>query len=236
MVSLNSEIKAKLMEQGASLVGFSDIGEVPIDMRGSLNFGISIAVALDVSIVNEITRGPTERYYQEYERVNALLSHLCESAVDVLAGRRKHAKAVQPTIEPPDHQTLAAELAHKTVATRAGLGWIGKSALLVTEEYGPAVRLATVLTDAELEAGHAVNNSRCGDCKKCVESCPGKAIVGKNWQAGTERHTIYDAFACCETATKLSKKIGIPSTICGICINVCPWTRKYISRGPASSE
>ena len=39
---------------------------------------------------------------------------------------------------------------HKTVAVHAGLGWIGKSALFVTEKYGSAVRLTSVLTDAPL--------------------------------------------------------------------------------------
>ena len=44
-------------------------------------------------------------------------------------------------------------LPHKTVATRAGLGWIGKNCLLVTKEYGSAVRLSSLLTDAPLPAG-----------------------------------------------------------------------------------
>ncbi|MHC4537651.1 MAG: 4Fe-4S double cluster binding domain-containing protein [Planctomycetota bacterium] len=69
----------------------------------------------------------------------------------------------------------------------------------------------------------------CGDCRECADHCPAKAIKGNNWQLGCSRDSIYDAFACCETATKLAKKIGIQPTICGICINVCPWTQKYIS-------
>jgi GNAT superfamily N-acetyltransferase len=118
------------------------------------------------------------------------------------------------------------------------LGWIGKSALLVTEEFGPAVRLATVLTNAKFEVGKPISSSRCGDCEKCVVHCRAKAISGRNWKVGLEREAIYDAFACCDTARKLSKRISLPSTlvICGICINVCPWTEKYISRGSASQE
>jgi epoxyqueuosine reductase QueG len=230
MASLNTKIKAKLIKEGASLVGFADVRGLPADVRCSMDFGISIAVALDASIINEISQGPTERYYQEYRRANEFLSLLCGIAVDQLKRRGRDAKAIEPTIEELDYETLATAHPHKTVATRAGLGWIGKSALLVTEEYGPAVRLATVLTDAEFDVGHAIDNSRCGDCTKCVECCPGKAIVGKNWEAGAERRTIYDAFACCDAARRLSDTIGIASTICGICINVCPWTQKYISR------
>jgi len=58
---------------------------------------------------------------------------------------------------------------------------------------------------------------------------PAGAIVGSNWIVGAPRELIYDAFACRDIATKLSGKEGIESTICGICINSCPWTEKYVS-------
>ena len=236
MASLNSKIESRLMEQGASLVGFADIRGLPGDTRRSRKFAISIAVALDASIIAEISRGPTKRYYQEYKRVNEFLSHLCRSTANELKGHGNNSVAVEPTIEELDHKTLAAELPHKTVATRAGLGWIGKSALLISEKFGAAVRLATVLTDAEVEVGNPVNDSRCGDCEKCVVHCPGKAILGRNWEMGLERESIYDAFACCDAAKRLSKEAGIPSIVCGICINVCPWTQKYISCELGGSE
>ncbi|MHC4185905.1 MAG: 4Fe-4S double cluster binding domain-containing protein [Planctomycetota bacterium] len=234
MASLNTEIKAKLVKEGASLVGFADVSRLPADLRGSMKFAISMAAALEASIIREISKGPTKSYYQEYRRVNEFLAHLSEITVDYLKGRGNMAVAIKPTVEGKDldHKTLTTSLPHKTVATRAGLGWIGKSALLVTEEFGPAVRLATVLTDAKFKVGKAISSGRCGDCEKCVVHCPGKAILGKNWELGSERDSIYDAFACCDTARKLSKRISLPSTlvICGICINVCPWTQKYISR------
>jgi epoxyqueuosine reductase QueG len=110
------------------------------------------------------------------------------------------------------------------------LGWIGKSALLITERYGAAVRLATILTDAQFRTGNPIDSSLCGDCMKCAVCCPAKAISGKNWKIGFEREFIFDALACCATAKSLSRKIEIQSTICGICINVCPWTQEYISR------
>lgn len=142
----------------------------------------------------------------------------------------KKAKAVEATTDNFDSQTLSMPVQHKTIATRAGLGWIGKSALLITEEYGPAVRLGSVLTDAEFETGEPVDTSRCGDCHRCVNCCPSGAIVGSNWSVGAPRESIYNAFACRDMASKLSGEQGIASTICGICINACPWTQKYISR------
>ncbi|UCG59111.1 MAG: GNAT family N-acetyltransferase, partial [Phycisphaerales bacterium] len=159
-----------------------------------------------------------------------LLMHLSAIACDLLVSRGHRAVAIQPTTENLDAETLATELPHKTVALRSGLGWIGKSALLITEDYGPAVRLATVLCDAEFETAKPTDTSRCGDCRECVDYCPAKAISGLNWQSGMSREGIYDAFACRETARRLAARIGVESTICGICISVCPWTQRYIRR------
>lgn len=199
---------------------------------------ISIAVALDVSIINEISEGPTQRYFHEYTRVNEFLSRLCASTVGDLKKRGHNARAIEPTIriEGSAMKALTTPLPHKTAATRAGLGWIGKSALLITRKYGPAVRLATVLTDAPLDAGNPVDDSHCGDCTKCVDRCPVNAIAGENWTKGIERESIYDAHACRAEATIASGEIGVSVTICGICINACPWTQKYVSRDDRTSR
>ncbi|MGD9162848.1 MAG: 4Fe-4S double cluster binding domain-containing protein, partial [Desulfobacteraceae bacterium] len=141
----------------------------------------------------------------------------------------KCAEAIKATTEHFDPSTLSVRLQHKTIATRAGLGWIGKSALLITKKYGPAIRLGTVLTNTEFEIEEPINDSQCGDCKNCVEACPANAIVGQNWKSGVARESIYNAFACRETAKELARLQEIPAAICGICINVCPWTQKYIT-------
>lgn len=229
---LNSRIESQLKNQGACLVGFADVSGLPAGVTGSMKSAISIAVALEPSIIKEISNGPTRPYYGEYKRANELLSDLCAEAVETLRACGHKAVAIEPTVEINEgvRRTLTTPLPHKTVATRAGLGWIGKSALLITKEYGPAVRLATVLTDAPLEAGTPVDGSHCGDCVECVLHCPAKAIFGENWKAGLERDSIYDAFACCAQAKTLSNRIGLQVTICGICINACPWTQKYISQ------
>ena len=232
METLNSELKARLIKEGAALVGFANISFLPADIRGSMPSAISIAATLAPSIINDISNGPTISYYQEYNRANEFLTELCETAVEFLTSRGNKAIAIKPTIpkEEMDYETLATQLPNKTIATRAGIGWIGKSSLLITKEYGPAIRLASVLTDAKLETETPINDSRCGDCMKCVENCPAKAITGNNWELGLQRESLLDAFACCNTAVNSCKNIEIAATICGVCINVCPWTQKYISR------
>lgn len=225
------QIKEALLHKGASLVGFADLTEIPAGVRHSMRFAISIAVALDASIIAGITEGPTQEYRSEYRRANALLSDLGKYAVNIIKNHGYRAIPQEPTNVGIDPETQSTALPHKTVATRAGLGWIGKCALLVTEEYGAAVRLTTVLTDAELESSVPVDGSLCGDCMTCVSSCPGDAPSGGNWDVNVYRDSFFDAFACARTARETANaRIGIDDTICGICIAVCPWTLKYIKR------
>jgi len=226
----NTEIERQLREGGAGLVGFADVGELPETMTGSLPRAISIGVPLDPAIVRKIAHGPTPRYFAEYNRVNALLAQLSEQIANVLRNSGYRADPVQATTNQFDPVKLSMPVQHKTIATRAGLGWIGKSALLITKQFGPAVRLGSVLTDAELETGAPVNDSHCGQCRNCVDRCPAQAIVGDNWQLGTPREAIYDAPTCRLTAIRLSARAGFEATICGVCINACPWTQRYLVR------
>lgn len=229
MKTLNSQIEHELLAKGANLVGFADVTNLLIEMTGGYPRAVCIAVALNPAIVRGISEGPTRQYFAEYKRLNNMLDNLCEQTAGMLTNAGRKAEAVTTTTAHFDLATLSTQFQHKTVATLAGLGWIGKSALMITKQYGPAVRLATVLTDAEFETGTPINKSHCGDCRKCLEACPAGAITGQNWEPGTARDMIYDAFKCRQTARKLAKHKGIEATICGICINVCPWTQKYLS-------
>jgi epoxyqueuosine reductase len=227
---LNAEITRRLKDHGVDLVGFAEVSCLPADVTGGLTRAISIAMALDPAVIRNIGDGPTVEYFAEYERANVLLAQLSEEVARALIEAGSQAQAFPPTTKQIDRTTLSAKLQHRTVATRAGLGWIGKSGLLVTKEYGSAVRLASVLTDAEIETGVPTDASSCGDCRRCVEHCPAKAIVGVNWEAGTTREHLYNPAACFDMARTLAGAKGIKATICGICINVCPWTQRYLAR------
>jgi len=199
-------------------------------MTGGLPRAVSIAAALDPAIIRGISDGPTREYFAEYKRVNELLAGLCERVAGILTKLGNEARAIEPTTAHFDERTLSVPLQHKTIATRAGLGWIGKSALLVTKEYGPAVRLSSVLTDAEFTTGDPVDASGCGECRCCVDRCPAGAIAGSHWTVGAPRESLCNAFVCRDTARSLAGRQGIDATICGICINACPWTQKYLAR------
>ncbi len=230
MAGVFEDIRKILLESGAALVGFADMRAIPAEDRKGMERALSIAVALDPEIVSQITKGPTQEYFREYRRANVLLSKLSHLAARLLAERGFAAIALEPTTEEFDAVKLRAGLSHKIAATRSGLGWIGKNALVITRPLGSAIRLTTVLTDAPLETGHPFDESQCGTCMACVEICPAQAPSGRNWSLGLYRDEFFDAYACCRKATEFCEKEEIDSTICGICIEACPWTRKYVKR------
>jgi epoxyqueuosine reductase QueG len=235
MPTLNDDLKSFLISHGASLVGFADLHEIDSEARDGFPFGISIAIALNPKVMSSIKEGPTAAYHAEYKKLNDLLDNLGQATAQFLIGKGYKAKA-RPATFSEDKATLSAKLPHKTVATRAGLGWIGKCALLITKKYGSAVRFTTVLTDAPLAAGQPVNASLCAHCTRCVDACPAKAHSGKNWQAGMPRESLFDAFKCREKARELSmKSFGEQVSICGLCIVACPWTRDYLKRAVTSA-
>jgi len=209
-------------------VGFADLGGVmpPISLKWPR--AVSIAVALDPHIIDEVRDGPTAEYYREYNRVNRALNEIAGRTAEAIYGLGYHAEPLPAT--PPEStqgdewtRTLSVAFQHKTAATRAGLGWIGKNALLVTPRLGPRIRLVTVLTDMPLPAGEPVTAGRCGKCIACARLCPAQAIKGVEWEAGLERDVLVDAWSCWETARRLLReRVGADNAVCGVCVSVCP--------------
>jgi epoxyqueuosine reductase QueG len=232
---MESDLSDILKAKGADLVSCADLRELPEDIRNRMDTGISIAVKLDPQVISKIEFGPTQEYHAEFDRVNNLLKLLGQYASDYLQSEGYKTNNLAVTDFGIDPKTLSTPLPHKTVATKSGLGWIGKNALLVTRPFGSAVRLTTVLTNADLSISSPILKSYCGNCTACVESCPGRAPRGGNWKIGSYRDIFFDAFSCRKTALNQSiTKTGIRNTICGICISVCPWTKKYIRKSSSN--
>ena len=85
--------------------------------------------------------------------------------------------------------------------------------------------------DAPLAAAEPIDESRCGACSACTEACPAGAVSGRFWQVGLERDAFFNAAACRKTARERAVQgFGVELTICGKCIEVCPYTRGYLNR------
>ncbi|SCZ11464.1 hypothetical protein SAMN03080606_04367, partial [Alkaliphilus peptidifermentans DSM 18978] len=105
---------------------------------------------------------------------------------------------------------------HKYAAVNAGLGWIGKNALFVSNDFGPRVRLATVLVDLDLPINRQPKYEGCKDCDICVRACPTKCLKGIKWKRGMMREDIVDIENCKDYFETRSNHI------CALCLLVCP--------------
>lgn len=227
------DLKQMLMDEGASLAGFADIGNLYDDTAccGFLRYpkGVSIAIAIPRDVILSIKEKPTRTYFDAYHSINDKLNQLATKC-ETLLQKEGFAAYAQTTGRVHETESYHTPMPHKTVAVNAGLGWIGKCALLITEQYGSAIRLTSVLTDAPLPADDPVVQSKCGACNACSETCPAHAVTGILWEPGMERERLFHASECRAKARAIAMDVLHEKiTLCGKCIEICPYTRKYLS-------
>jgi epoxyqueuosine reductase QueG len=142
--------------------------------------------------------------------------------------------AIEPTISLGSKrykeylETLSFDISHKMVATRAGLGWIGKTDLFISNTFGPRLRLVTILLKQDPGVDVIpIEKSKCGKCNICVVKCPANAANGKLWDIKTHRDEFFNAYKCREKCGELAKqRLNVDERICGLCICVCPHGNK----------
>ena len=216
---------------GADLFGVADLKSFrPYeDLDTSLirfPFGLSIGVRLSNPIVDRIgVEDPTPEYASQYKAVNALLDDVAVRIANFIQ-REGYAAMPIPASQITNARLHKGAISHKAIAAIAGLGWIGRSQLLVNPKLGPRLRLASILTDMPLQPGKPVRN-RCGECEACVKACPTHAIkpVGV-MEAGWVREEVFDPDACFQRLVKFRDDPLYGASICGICVKVCPFGRK----------
>jgi epoxyqueuosine reductase len=159
-------------------------------------------------------------WHYVYRIINPLIDSISAMLAQSL-GTAGFQAYVVPASQTLDNTRLTGVFSHKLAAHLAGLGWIGKSALLITPEHGPRVRWGTVLTDAPLE-GRTPMGDMCRDCFDCVEACPANAFTGKAFDKPGPRSEIFAAEACYHYLRGRETF----HNACGMCVYICPFGRR----------
>jgi len=218
---------------GADFFGIADLkpakpaiiaqgGELVADYPYAVSMGISLMDSIVDQLPKREQRAVAVNYrHHSYDIINIRLDILASQVGSLLQNKGYHALPV-PASKRVDDEKICAIFSHKMAAHLAGLGWIGKSCLLITPDRGPRVRWGTVLTDAPLPADSPLEGKGCGGCKKCVVACPSQAFSGKAWKPSDAREERMDAKKCFEYLRVTRKQAsGVPA--CGLCVYVCPF-------------
>jgi epoxyqueuosine reductase len=126
----------------------------------------------------------------------------------------------------------------RAYAEKAGLGYIGKNSMLITEEYGSWVMLAEILTTVELspDKPNQERHGHCGNCQRCIIHCPTGAIIAPG---------VVDANKCISYLTiekrneiepALRAKIGNRIFGCDVCQEVCPHNHPLQRSTPTANK
>jgi len=143
-----------------------------------------------------------------------LNGRLNRAAYDVVRTSRRNSLKALPLPAagcPTDGRFLEAVVSYKHIAQIAGLGYIGRSSLLITPEFGPRVRFACCLTEAELVPTNGkVKDTECLSCSICIDNCPSGALTHPE----AEEPCAINRFAC---SSFLNAAGG-----CAECLRLCP--------------
>jgi len=191
-------------------------------------FALSWAIPMNPQIMVSIQNGPNQAYADEYARVNERINELSEALAAEIKNRGFRSKPLAAS-DRTDTVNIKGDFPHKTAATRAGLGWIGRNCQLITLQYGPWVRLGTVFTDLEVPCGPPVDKNFCGGCTRCIEACPAKALTGSAWRPEFPREEILDVRACDQWKKEHYFQYNNGHN-CGICSAVCPYGLKVLKK------
>ena len=194
---------------------YSHVGRGP-DPYGSTvecshRYAVVFAIKMDFDIISQSPRPPviieTAHKYVKAAQISIIAANFI----------RKLGHPARAHFAGSDYKAIVPPLAHK-----AGLGEIGRLGILITEDYGPRVRLGLITTDMPL----AIDNPKvfgvqnfCQTCKKCALNCPSKAIPlgDKREENGSDRWIIKR-----EACYEFWRKCG---TDCAKCIYVCPYSK-----------
>lgn len=121
----------------------------------------------------------------------------------------------------------SAPLLEREIASRAGLGWIGKNTMLIDSHRGSWFLLGFLLTSLEFESSVPAKGG-CGKCRACIDACPTGAIVlhQSEWQVDSRKCISYltiekrGDFQTTESASIQDWTFG-----CDVCQEVCPFNQ-----------
>jgi epoxyqueuosine reductase len=223
---MKGKIVRKAKSLGASLVNFAPVsrwdefGEVYPDYRPKALWDkVKTVIVIGVPMLLPVLEStPSINYQEMYNATNSLLDQI-GFRLSVWLNERGHASIFMPRDGYGNLEILLNKyqgcFSHVFAAKYAGQGTIAYSHNLITREYGPRVRLVSVLTSLELAGDPLIPEEICTKCDVCRKLCPSQAFTTRQDSLIADMNMD----ACTRYHMELRKENRWP---CGICCKVCP--------------
>lgn len=155
-------------------------------------------------------------------------------------------EVIYPDFQPrsPDHlpQTTdlryricidSAPILERSLAVRAGLGWIGKSSMFINPRYGSGLFLCEILLNLPIPPDPPYIRDGCGNCRRCADACPNRCI---DPQTRTIRADQCASYLTIEHKGEFSPEqielVGTHLFGCDECLRACPWNSRNTGESP----
>ena len=218
------KVKAAALHWGACTVGFAPVNEgdvysflgrrtdenaneIRLDHRSAVVYGVEMRYPAVSAAPSLSSSAESARAYLETAVIGAGLVRFIRR---LGWSARTHINGNYLVVAPP-------------LAARAGLGEIGRSGLLVTERWGPRVRLAVVTTDMPLPYDGPISfglEEFCRLCGRCANGCPARAI-----DTGQSPGVSRDVRKWTVNAERCYRYWRTVGSDCGLCMKTCPFSR-----------
>ena len=199
-------------------IGFTELPRQMIFRDKFTLFRYALVVSQEMN-KDKIAHAPGSRASQEVMRVYASLGMVVNEIARWLRKKGVRCQSNHP---------MGGLVNNPSLAGKAGLGWQGRSGILVTPEYGPRVRLAPVFIEHKYfeftdNHDHEWITEYCEQCKLCEKECPGQAINSEKVVNIAGVPGINTIWTCIDR----EKCIGpfLRTMGCAVCIKVCPFSQ-----------
>lgn len=213
---LTSRVKKTAKDLGAKIVGIAEAdrfgealeGHRPNDILEDAKSVVVLAIPLLKCVLRN---APSREYFLNYFMINYELNRIALELGRFLESEGYEAVPI-PASHPYNVDENRGDLSHRHAAVLAGIGSMGKNNLLITKNYGPRVRLVSIVTNAPLMGDSPLNENFCEGCEECIKFCPVNAL--ETGYTNKEK--------CISYMEKVGKELNIEDLICAICVKVCP--------------
>ena len=210
-IEATENIKSFIHSCGIDIVGIADLSELR-----------NIPVGLNIDLSDFFKKYPSAIVFgAQYGKISLSSSgdetaiYLKQIAHHVMGYlEKKHCQYL--VIDPDDEydpDNRMGLLSLKVLAKQAGIGWQGRSLLIISPIYGPIHRLIAILTNMPLYPDEPIKN-KCGKCAICIEKCPKKSLTLCQFDDHpNSREEVLDVKSC------------LGDDGCMVCILKCPYLK-----------